>query len=76
MKLYDFFLMLASLFVGLCCITGLVMLITYWRIVADLLRAIFLNHFDIWSSALVVTILIGFAFSTWASRRIHRSGRA
>lgn len=76
MKNYDFFLMLMALFVGICCITGFVMLIIYWRTVADLLSAIFLNNFDTWSTSLVVTILIGFAFSTWASRRIHRSGRA
>lgn len=76
MKLFDFFMMLIYLFVGIMCITGFVLLVTYWRFVADLLRAIFLNHFDTWASALVITVLIGFAFSVWATRRIHRSGKA
>ena len=69
-------MMLLYLFVGIMCITGLVLLITYWRFVAALLEAIFVRNYGVWSSALVITILVGFAFSAWATRRIHRSGKA
>lgn len=71
----NFFLMLMSLIVGICAISGFVMAICHWRIVADLFTGIFLNHFDTWASALVITVLIGFAWSAWANRRIHRSGK-
>lgn len=76
MKLFDFFMMLVYLFVGIMCITGLVLLITYWRFVAGLLEAIFVRNYGTWSSALVITVLIGFSWSVWASRRIHRSRKA
>lgn len=75
MSTYNFFLMLMSLIVGICAISGFVLAICHWRIIAALLHGIFLNNFGVWSSALVVTILIGFAWSAWASRRIHRSGK-
>lgn len=74
MKLFDFFMMLVYLFVGIMCITGLVLLITYWRFVAGLLEAIFVRNYGVWSSALVISFLVGFAFSVWATRRIRKSG--
>ena len=73
MKPTDFLIMLLSLFVGIMCFGGVIVAVVNWKIIVDLLKAIFIENANTWITAFVAASILGLVylgrFNTYNNKR-------
>lgn len=62
MKPIDFLIMILSLFVGVMCFGGVIVAVVNWKIIVDLLKAIFIDNANAWITAFVAASILSLVY--------------